>query len=91
MPPPTSSLKPAAGASGKKSPVNGSKGDATPVDAEKKVAGAAGSSKPDQSKYNAEQDGYNKEIAEIKTKLVSGVWAPCGICVFLSCHVVKSA
>jgi hypothetical protein len=70
MPPPTSSLKPAAG--GK---INGlaavAKNGATPA------AGATGGEerkfvgKPDKATYDAEQDGFNKEIAEVKTKLVS--------------------
>jgi hypothetical protein len=74
MPPPTSSLKPGPlgiKSNGKKSPApatNGN-GSSTPKESgeaeERKVV-----SKPDQNAYNTEQDGYNKEIADIKTKLV---------------------
>ncbi|KAK4684157.1 hypothetical protein P7C73_g6042, partial [Tremellales sp. Uapishka_1] len=60
MPPPTSSLKPAGGKT------NGNAAHAAPApaaDAEKRTG------KPDQAKYNAEQDELNKEIAGVKSKL----------------------
>ena len=77
MPPPPSSTRPnipkkgaaEKAAEGKTNGTNGT--TATPVngtsgvDGEKKMLG-----KPDQQKYNAEQDALNKEIAEVKTKLV---------------------
>ena len=79
MPPPTSSLKPST-LKGAKEP-NGSapapakKSTPAPAaadvnghtdDSEKKTLG-----KPDQVKYNAEQEEINKEIAGVKAKLVS--------------------
>lgn len=77
MPPPTSSLKPSA------AKANGSsKPDAAAAAAPAKTgaaapaaAGEAGEkrttlSKPDKAAYDSEQEGYTKEIAEIKTKLV---------------------
>ncbi|ODO00722.1 nuclear segregation protein Bfr1 [Cryptococcus wingfieldii CBS 7118] len=54
MPPPTATQKPTAPAPAKK-------------DGEDKKSTQL--TKPDQSKYNAEQDTINKEIAEVKTKL----------------------
>ncbi|OCF61799.1 nuclear segregation protein Bfr1 [Kwoniella mangroviensis CBS 10435] len=67
MPPPTSSLKPTA------AKTNGS---SAPAAAPAKAAGGKSTtstaghlSKPDQSKYNAEQEELNKQIAEVKTKL----------------------
>ncbi|WVW86720.1 hypothetical protein I302_108774 [Kwoniella bestiolae CBS 10118] len=66
MPPPTSSLKPSA------AKTNGS---TAPAAGEAKPAGGNGKStagqlaKPDQSKYNAEQEELNKQIAEVKVKL----------------------
>lgn len=66
MPPPTASQKPAG-----KTATNGNAA-AAPAQAAK---GAADhdehSGKPDQAKYNAEQDAVNKEIAAVKAKLVS--------------------
>ncbi|ORY34930.1 putative nuclear segregation protein Bfr1 [Naematelia encephala] len=69
MPPPTSSLKPSVGKTAPKAAhangnSNGNGNGTGPLADEKKIAG-----KPDQSTYNAEQDGYNKEIAAIKAKL----------------------
>jgi hypothetical protein len=61
MPPPTASQKPA------KLNGNGAKAEAKPA-AEEEHSG-----KPDQNKYNAEQDALNKEIAALKTKQVSRV------------------
>jgi hypothetical protein len=73
MPPPTSSLKPgpgAAKANGKKSPVpvsaNGAAAKEAPLDGEEKKL----SGKPDQARYNSEQEAYSKDIAAVKTKLV---------------------
>lgn len=73
MPPPTSSLKPAA--AGK---ANGSSKPEvkTAAAAPAKTAGDSGEkrttvAKPDKAAYDAEQDAANKEIADIKTKLVS--------------------
>jgi hypothetical protein len=73
MPPPTSSLKPGPAAKS-----NGAKTVAatatTPAPAD---SGAAGTEerktvgKPDKTTYDAAQDALNKEIAEVKTKLVS--------------------
>lgn len=68
MPPPTSSLKPnapAAPAKGANGSSNGAAKDAAGDD--KKFVG-----RPDQAKYNADQDAVNKEIAAVKSKLVSG-------------------
>ena len=64
MPPPTSSVKPTAA---KLNGAAGSKKEETPAAS----TSAGGSSRPDKAAYDAEQDGYNKEIAAIKTKLVS--------------------
>jgi hypothetical protein len=65
MPPPTSSLKPNAAAAKKENGAsNGTSKEAAGED--KKFVG-----KPDQAKYNAEQDALNKEIAAVKSKLVS--------------------
>jgi len=61
MPPPTSSLKPTAA----KKESNGSAAAASTGDKSAPI------SKPDQAKYNAEQDALNKEIAAVKTKVVS--------------------
>jgi hypothetical protein len=72
MPPPTATQKPtkAAAKDGSvKAPTasaNGANGAAAGSD-EKKT----GFTKPDQAKYNAEQDEINKEIAAVKTKMVS--------------------
>lgn len=63
MPPPTASLNP-------KAPHPKSGGNDR---AEDHVGG-----KPDQQKYNAEQDALTKEIAQVKTKLVS-TCTPCFI------------
>lgn len=67
MPPPTASQKPAKGTvpptNGKAAVPSASKAAAADDD---HVGG-----KPDQAKYNAEQDALNKEIAGVKTKLVS--------------------
>jgi hypothetical protein len=69
MPPPTSSLKPGPAKS------NGAKTAAASVPTAD--SGAAGAEerktvgKPDKTTYDAEQDAVNKEIAEVKTKLVS--------------------
>lgn len=65
MPPPTSSVKPTAA---KLNGAAGSKKEEAPVAA---ASSGSGSSRPDKAAYDAEQDGYNKEIAAIKTKLVS--------------------
>ena len=69
MPPPTASLKPSKTAG---------KDAATAPPAPTPTAGAATGSdekrsltKPDQAQYNSEQDEINKEIASIKSKLVS--------------------
>jgi hypothetical protein len=70
MPPPTSSLKPAA--AGKTGAT--AKPEAGASAPSKSAAAPAGErttlAKPDKSSYDAEQDALNKEIAEIKTKLV---------------------
>lgn len=63
MPPPTSSLKPT---SAKSVTDVGSGAKAT---GDKKSSGQM--AKPDQFKYNAEQDEINKEIAAVKEKIVS--------------------
>lgn len=68
MPPPTSSLKPGPAKS------NGAKTAAIPASADSGAAGAEERKtvgKPDKTTYDAEQDALNKEIAEVKTKLVS--------------------
>jgi hypothetical protein len=71
MPPPTSSQKPAK-AVGKDAAV---KTPAAATNGAKETS--AGSeekhslTKPDQAKYNAEQDEINKEIAAVKVKMVS--------------------
>lgn len=71
MPPPTSTQKPnkaAAKETPAKAPAaasNGAKDVATGSEEKR------GSTKPDQAKYNAEQDEINKEIAAVKAKMVS--------------------
>jgi hypothetical protein len=71
MPPPTSSQKPnkaAAKDAPTKAPAaatNGATNGAKEVDEKR------GLTKPDQAKYNAEQDEINKEIAAVKAKMVS--------------------
>ena len=71
MPPPTATQKPNKAAtkeSASKAPAasaNGANSAAAGSD-EKKT----GFTKPDQAKYNAEQDEINKEIAALKTKMV---------------------
>jgi hypothetical protein len=60
MPPPTSSQKPNK-AVVKDAATNGAK----------EVDEKRGLTKPDQAKYNAEQDEINKEIAAVKAKMVS--------------------
>jgi len=73
MPPPTSSQKPnkaAAKDAPTKAPAaatNGAKEAATASDEKR------GLTKPDQAKYNAEQDEINKEIAAVKAKMVSSL------------------
>lgn len=62
MPPPTSSQKPGI----KAAATNGNGNGKAPAHDEEHVGG-----KPDQAKYNAEQDAVNKEIAAVKAKLVS--------------------
>ncbi|WWC93000.1 uncharacterized protein L201_007964 [Kwoniella dendrophila CBS 6074] len=65
MPPPTSSLKPSA------AKANGSAPAPSKSAGGNNVSKSTGSqlSKPDQSKYNAEQEDLNKQIAEVKSKL----------------------
>lgn len=63
MPPPTSSLKPTAA-----KPASDT-GNGAKATGDKKSGGQL--AKPDQSKYNAEQDEINKEIAAVKEKIVS--------------------
>lgn len=63
MPPPTSSLKPTAA-----KPASDA-GNGAKATGDKKSGGQL--AKPDQSKYNAEQDEINKEIAVVKEKIVS--------------------
>lgn len=60
MPPPTASQKPTK--------LNGKTAEAAPA---KPHAEEEHSGKPDQTKYNAEQDKLNAEIAALKTKQVS--------------------
>ncbi|WWD20132.1 hypothetical protein CI109_104608 [Kwoniella shandongensis] len=66
MPPPTSSLKPSALKSNGSAPA-----PAAGAASEKKSNGSTAShfTKPDQAKYNAEQEDINKEIAALKVKL----------------------
>jgi hypothetical protein len=75
MPPPTTSQKPNKAAA-KDAPIkapaaatngatNGAKEVSTASDEKR------GLTKPDQAKYNAEQDEINKEIAAVKAKMVS--------------------
>lgn len=82
MPPPPSSVKAQSAtkntAAGKKAALNGAAADAAAAGTEKATgtattAGVTGGSlsKPDQTKYNAEQEDLNKEIAAVKAKLVS--------------------
>ncbi|OWT39327.1 nuclear segregation protein Bfr1 [Cryptococcus neoformans] len=61
MPPPTSSLKPTAA-----KPASDA-GNGAKATGDKKSGGQL--AKPDQSKYNAEQDEINKEIAAVKEKI----------------------
>jgi hypothetical protein len=73
MPPPTSSQKPnkavakdaPAKAPAAAAATNGATNGAKEVDEKR------GLTKPDQAKYNAEQDEINKEIAAVKAKMVS--------------------
>jgi hypothetical protein len=73
MPPPTSSQKPnkavakdaPAKAPAAAAAINGATNGAKEVDEKR------GLTKPDQAKYNAEQDEINKEIAAVKAKMVS--------------------
>ena len=62
MPPPTSTLKPKKETNGAVPPAPTPTSGAS---ADKSL------SKPDQAKYNAEQDAINKDIAGVKAKLVS--------------------
>lgn len=66
MPPPTASQKPAKSAAPPKAAAAAPTAAASAGSEEKRAL-----TKPDQAKYNAEQDQVNKEIAELKTKLVS--------------------
>jgi hypothetical protein len=71
MPPPTSSQKPnkaAAKDAPTKAPAAATNGAANGA---KEVDEKRGLTKPDQAKYNAEQDEINKEIAAVKAKMVS--------------------
>ncbi|WVQ79393.1 hypothetical protein IAT38_001490 [Cryptococcus sp. DSM 104549] len=65
MPPPTSSLKPSAA---KSNGAAAAPAESKKVDGDKKSA-SSHLAKPDQAKYNAEQDELNKEIAAVKAKL----------------------
>lgn len=70
MPPPTSSQKPnkaAAKEASVKAPAAATNGAKEVATSESK----SGLTKPDQAKYNAEQDEINKEIAAVKAKMVS--------------------
>jgi hypothetical protein len=70
-PPPTATQKPNKAAA-KEAPV---KAPAVATNGAKEVAAGSdekrGLTKPDQAKYNAEQDQINKEIADLKAKMVS--------------------
>lgn len=66
MPPPTSSLKPNA-----KADKTGSAKSAVEASGEDKKSGSSQFTKPDQAKYNSEQDAINAEITQVKSKLVS--------------------
>lgn len=70
MPPPTASQKPNK-AGVKDAPV---KAPAATTNGAKEVATGSeekrGLTKPDQAKYNAEQDEINKEITAVKAKMV---------------------
>ena len=71
MPPPTSSQKPikaAAKDAPAKAPASATNGA---TNGAKEVDEKRGLTKPDQAKYNAEQDEINKEIAAVKAKMVS--------------------
>lgn len=71
MPPPTASQKPTKVAGKDAAP---SKSTAAPSTSAASASGAGDEkralTKPDQAKYNAEQDELNKQIADIKSKLV---------------------
>lgn len=67
MPPPTASQKPTVATKGNGANGGASKAAASPATPH----GDEHSGKPDQAKYNAEQDAINKEIQAIKAKLVS--------------------
>jgi hypothetical protein len=77
MPPPTATQKPGiVGAIGKaatavKDAVVGDKKAGNGSAAAAPPTTGTGGGKPDQNKYNAEQEEYNKEIAGVKAKLVS--------------------
>jgi hypothetical protein len=73
MPPPTSSVKPTA------AKLNGA-AQSKKEEAPAATSSGSGSSRPDKAAYDAEQDGYNKEIAAIKTKLVSVIDLGMGRC-----------
>jgi len=71
MPPPTSSQKPnkaVAKDAPSKAPAAATNGV---TNGAKEVDEKRGLTKPDQAKYNAEQDEINKEIAAVKAKMVS--------------------
>lgn len=75
MPPTTSSQKPNA-PKGNGAAAGGANGASKAAPAAQDGGDHVGG-KPDQDKYNTEQDAFNKEIAAVKTKLVSGhtsVW-----------------
>lgn len=67
MPPTTSSQKPGPKLAAASAASNGKAPAAAPA-----ANAEEGSGKPDQDKYNAEQDAINQEIAAVKAKLVSG-------------------
>jgi hypothetical protein len=82
MPPPTATQKPGiVGAIGKaatavKDAVVGDKKAGNGSAAAAPPTTGTGGGKPNQNKYNAEQEEYNKEIAGVKAKLVSCGTAP---------------
>lgn len=83
MPPPTASQKPTA-----------AKGNGTNGAAPKAAAAATAdehTGKPDQAKYNADQDALNKEIAAVKAKLVSRLEMPRRGALWICCLSLSTA
>lgn len=71
MPPPPASARPAPAKLKSANGANGTNGVPAPKKAaEAEEEGSKRTGKPNQAEYRAEMDGYDKEIAEVKAKLV---------------------